>query len=73
MKTKPNDNAFPEFIKGDVQESGLTKREWFAGMAMQGLVRHSNVHGVIIGINQLCIDAIKYAYALIEELNKEKK
>ena len=38
MKTDPNDYAFSSPpASGSYGERGLTKREWFAGLAMQGL------------------------------------
>jgi len=76
MKTNPNpkcnndDCAFAsEFAPG------LTKREYFAAMAMQGLVEVSNpeyedAQKNIRGVSEM---AVKYADALIEELNKEEK
>lgn len=69
-----NDPDFaPEVI------GGLTKREWFAGMAMQGMVAgitrfREDIEGIIINrpkdISELsCL----YADTLIAELNKETK
>ena len=46
---------------------GLTKREYFAAMALQGLL--ANDSALIIS---KVIDAVKAAGALIEELNKTK-
>ena len=36
MKTIPTNLAFPLVALGVAEEIGLTKREWFAGMAMEG-------------------------------------
>lgn len=46
---------------------GLTKREYFAAMAMQGLINKINVHEY----NDLAAYSVKAADALINELNKQ--
>lgn len=48
-----------------IKSSDLTKRELFAAMAMQGLALK---HGYEAG---LAIDAVKYADALIKELENQ--
>jgi hypothetical protein len=58
MKTHPNDSA-----------SNLTKREYFAAMALQGLLSDSNSKG---SYKQFVKDAVKMADALIEELNENQ-
>jgi hypothetical protein len=55
-------------------EKGLTKREYFAAMAMQGL---SAFNGTIDGKfnitpNDIASKSVIYADALIEALNKDK-
>lgn len=60
---------------------GLTKREYFAAMAMQGLLAHGETvphrvipHGKFQGLRELDLDvhtAVEYADALIAALNKE--
>ena len=52
----------------DAPQEGLTKREYFAAMAMQGLL--ANDSGLITSKAR---DAVKAADALIEELNKTKQ
>jgi hypothetical protein len=55
-------------------QSGITKREYFAAMAMQGLVANSELsekHG--IPQTETSELAVKMADALIAELNKEPK
>lgn len=52
------------------ESSGLTKRELFAAMAMQGLLT-SGVDKNAAHIN--AIYAVQHADALINELNKEEK
>lgn len=66
LKTNPNDVAFNPRIVNDVNP-GLTKREYFAGLAMQGLCVVDEGEDT----NKTAQIAIGYADALIEELNKE--
>lgn len=74
QQTDGNDQAFPrpashspEF--GPVHPKlGLTKREYFAAMAMQALVTRG-----VYSIKENAADqSVLYADALIEALNKEK-
>jgi hypothetical protein len=44
MTTDPRENAFPITGKSDPDMRGLTKREYFAALAMQGLIA-SDVRG----------------------------
>lgn len=73
METKANEPAFskPAFYHPDgaidLPNNGLTKREYFAAMELQGLL--ANDSALIIS---KVIDAVKAAGALIEELNKTK-
>lgn len=55
-------NGMPENAH---QIYGLTKREYFAGLAMQGLVSDSPEGYVPVAIN-----AVRYADALLKELEK---
>lgn len=66
----PNDNAFPFDDKGP--HYGLSKREYFAAMAMQGICANS-IPGSHHMSQATAMDAVDYADALIAELNKEKK
>jgi hypothetical protein len=75
--TRPNDAAFARasfhhdnFGRPDNAQTGLTKREYFAVMAMQGLIT-TEVHNDS-RIN-LAKESIKLADALIEELNKKEE
>lgn len=54
---------------------GLTKREHFAAMAMQGLLTYVEdaFHNTSITRETIASDAVKMADALIAELNKEAK
>jgi hypothetical protein len=54
-----------DLIFPDAFNSGLTKRELFAVMAMQGLLSNPEVR-----YNNLSRDSVEIAYSLIEELNK---
>ena len=49
---------------------GLTKREYFAAMALQGII--ANKDGLDIKIERIVESAVDTADALIEELNKTK-
>lgn len=49
---------------------GLTKREHFAAMAMQGLLSDSSIK---IGMDKICQRSVEYSDALINELNKQSK
>lgn len=84
MKTNPNDPAQPstgcEYInQSDYQPTvgvfgGLTKREYFAAMALQGLSVGKITKDIMAG---QCVDiaqcAIEIADQLIEALNKEEQ
>ena len=50
--------------------TGLTKREYFAVMAMQGII--ANKDGLDIKIERIVESAVDTEDALIEELNKTK-
>ena len=89
MTTRPDDPAFarsnPLFRDGECYGStnnhgGLTKREYFAAMAMQGLISSADTlrlfeerayHDLLDQANFASRCAVKYADALIEELNRE--
>ena len=73
-ETKANEPAFskPAFYHPDgaidLPNNGLTKREYFAAMALQGmLAKYGSDYQV-----QNAKEAIYWADALIEELNKTK-
>lgn len=72
--TNPNDPAFPIIVNAlEIHSSraGLSKREYFAAMAMQGLIAGSQGR-VKWNETQFAMGAINLADALIAELNKEK-
>jgi hypothetical protein len=55
------------YDSGLVETVGLTKREYYAGLAMQGLIANGRV---LLSAN-VAEEAILYADALLEELSKE--
>lgn len=56
--------AMPTQCNGGDLYGGLTKREYFAGLAMQGLLANTSCHAHIVR------DAIDCADALLEEIEK---
>jgi hypothetical protein len=68
METKANEPAYPN--KQVSSWEGLTKREYFAAMALQGII--ANKDGLDIKIERIVESAVDTADALIEELNKTK-
>lgn len=73
--TNGNDPAFSRAevpaegrYEGSVSQIGLTKREWFAGMAMQGLCAGSPVD---ISEDKIVSWSISMADALIAALNQK--
>lgn len=69
--TNKNDNAFPaEFSDGSFN-SGLTIREYFAALAMQGNL--ASCTEAFPKAETIAKMSVEYADALIEELNKAEK
>lgn len=70
MKTNPDDviDTVVE-TKYMSYNPGLTKREWFTGMAMQGLA--ANPEGWPVKSDIIAKYAVEFADALIAELNGE--
>ena len=66
-KTKGSDHAFAREF-----QSGLTKREYFAAMAMQGFCANEESY-VDCEFDEVAEMSLFQADALIEELNKESK
>jgi hypothetical protein len=71
MRTKAKGPAFPLISDyGYIINAGLTKREYFAVMALQGII--ANKDGLDIEIERIVESAVDVADALIEELSKTK-
>ncbi len=66
MKIEPNVPAFPIVNDGHIQYDGLTKREYFAAMAMQGLIASNDK----INFDEAADFAVEHADELIARLNK---
>lgn len=76
MKTNPNDNAFATAAATmtDIYEThGLTKREYFAGLAMQSQIQDHLATGIRPSPEAAAMMAVRCADALIAELNREVK
>lgn len=65
-----SDCAFP-VIGEDVRYWGLTKREYLAGLAMQGLLANPSVHNSNLTPEGTAIESLQYTDALLAELAKE--
>ena len=70
METKPNEPIITVEYNNNYISTGLNKREYFAAMAMQGII--SNKDGLDIKIERIVESAVDTADALIEELNKKR-
>ncbi len=70
MKTKAKGPAFPLISdEGYIINAGLTKREYFAAMALQGLLTDNESPN---SREEFAGYAVKFADALIDELSKTK-
>jgi hypothetical protein len=70
--THANESAFPEvqeLPQFNHHSYGLTKREYFASMAMQGVLSDPNNES--LSQKAIAIYAVEMADSLIKELNKE--
>lgn len=78
MTPHGNDPAFPDpNVRAVTDYKGLTKREWLAGMAMQGLLSNSYMteEGEKRGFDRAAVSewAVKHADALLAALHKTEK
>jgi hypothetical protein len=69
MKTDPTDTAFPTETLD--YQYGLTKREYFAGIALQGVLADSKREYEDDALKEPCDLAVAYADALIAALNEK--
>jgi hypothetical protein len=67
MKTKPDATIYPFNLTDG--HYGLTKREYFAAVAMQGLCSYGIV---TLNADMVCKKAVALADRLIEKLNEGK-
>lgn len=70
METKANEPINVIEYNNNYISTGLTKREYFAAMALQGALANKSAHERTI--EMITESAVKLADALIEELNKTK-
>lgn len=66
MNIMENGETKVPFVDGDAY-SGITKREYFAGLAMQGMLANPETYGDREIMMQ---EAVKNANALLKELDK---
>lgn len=73
QETDPQDNAFPQ-ENNFTMEFGLTKREYFAAMALQGLAGDTGIqyYGDPMFIKSTAEQAVDLAEALISALNEKE-
>lgn len=78
MKTEPNNDAFSFGVpENGYSYHGLTKREYFAAMAMQGILANSTLTTILAGNNAMPAEgevakaSLYQADELITELNKQ--
>lgn len=70
-ETKANEPIYPiDYSEDNYVTRGLTKREYFAAIAMKGII--TNKDGLDIKIERIVESAVDTADALIEELNKTR-
>jgi hypothetical protein len=70
-KTNGNDEMFGRYINAGEFEPGLTKREYFAAMALQGFTSKLYPDGA--SFTEYAEFAVEAADALIDALNQEAK
>jgi hypothetical protein len=71
--TQPNVNAFPRMFGNDAPQDGLTKREYFAAVAMQGILAREDNYPYKSKdefLKSITSISVELADQLIIELNK---
>lgn len=75
MKTRANDPAFIGHTDYDgTYRAGLTKREYFAALALQGLLAGSNAQNLLdgtVGSDDIAQAAVEISSELVSALNLE--
>lgn len=72
MSTNSNEPINPINRALIYQNNGLTKREYFAAMAMQGILSDRDNQGYTWNYGAMAADAVKMADELINQLNQPK-
>jgi len=71
MPAMPHKIVFGKGYPEDYDNTGLTKREHFAGLAMQGLLAGGYcIEAPLMKLNEIPSEAITLADALLKELEK---
>jgi hypothetical protein len=71
MTQPENPPAFPVTVHHEVHATGMLLRDWFAGMALQGML--ANPHRQILSGRAAAMDAYLSADAMLAERAKESK
>ena len=69
MKTEPNESMHPIADNVLTCDKGLTKREYFAAMAMQGICANANER---LARREVAEKAVLIADHLIQQLNQQQ-
>lgn len=72
MSTDKNPTVHPVTDSVLIGHEGLTKREYFAAMAMQGILSDRDNQGYTWNYEAMAADAVKMADQLIQQLNQPK-
>ncbi|MEM1280901.1 MAG: hypothetical protein AAGG53_12990 [Cyanobacteria bacterium P01_H01_bin.152] len=70
-RQKIDESAFPLADHGEFLSRGLTKREWFAAMVLQGIVSNNHMYSdQPYDVRDIARSAVSHADALLNELNR---
>lgn len=76
MSGTKHDDGGPAFPRSDdtVDEEGMSLRDWFAGMALNGLLQNTHVQGAFSeGLNRNANAAYEIADAMLKERVKAEE
>lgn len=75
LREKDGNPAFPVIAHNEVYATGMSLRDWYAGMALQGMLAYSHVNPSCGNFVENCTqeDRAKYAYAMADEMLKARK